>query len=74
VAERDRAWSWCGVIQRLVKNRAVEPDDVFYAVIDLGDVIALKNAHLVRPEMAVCDGVAAIVSETRVVDVLRRQR
>ena len=42
--------------------------------LDFGDVIALKNARLVRPEVAVCDRVSAIVPGTWLVDVLRRQR
>jgi hypothetical protein len=74
VTERDCGRSWRGVIRRLVQNRAVEPDDVFDVVPDLGDVLALKNARLVRLEVAVYDGVAVIVFATRPVDVLRRQR
>jgi len=61
-------------MQRLVQNRAVEPNDVFHVVLDFGDVLALKNVHLVRPEVAVYDGVAVIVTAPRPVDVLRRQR
>ena len=62
------------MIQRLVKNRAIEPDDMLDVGLDFGDVIALKNARLVRPEVAVCDRVSAIVPGTWLVDVLRRQR
>jgi hypothetical protein len=53
-----------------VKNRAVEPDDVFDVRLDFRDVVVLDD-DLVRPEVAVRDSV--LVSIPRLVDVLWRQ-
>jgi hypothetical protein len=70
VAGRDRGRRRRSVIRRLVKNRVVEPDDAFDVVLDFRGVVVMDD-DLVRPEVAVRDGV--LVSMPRLVDVLRCQ-
>ena len=55
-------------MNRLVENRAVEPDDVLDVVFDLGR-FGLVEMLVVRREMAVRDGM--IVIRSRLVHVLR---
>jgi hypothetical protein len=59
---------------RFVKNRTVDPDDVFDVVFDFCRIIAVGD-DFVRSEMAVRHGMAmTVLPRSCFVEVLRRQR
>ena len=73
-ADRDRRLNWCSVM-RFVKDRTVDPDDVFDVVFDFCHIIAVVGDDVVRSEVAVCHSMAVTMpARARFVDVLRRQR
>ena len=70
IRDREHARNVGCFVDRLVENRAVEPDDMLDVVLDFGG-IGLVQRIVVRRKMAVRDGL--IVTRPRLVDVLRRQ-
>ena len=60
---------------RFVKNRTVDPDDVFDVGFDFCHIIAVVGDDFVPSEMAVCHGMAmTMLPRACFMDVLRRQR
>jgi hypothetical protein len=59
-----------------VQRRTVEPDDMFFGVVEFSVIVTVvrRSDVLMRREVTVRDGVLVVVSRPRFVDVLGRQR